>query len=460
MPPVTKPTATPTQNACRLCAPLGASLAFRGIEGAIAVLHGSQGCATYIRRYLISHFREPVDIASSSFTEHSAIFGGQQNLHRALSNVVRAYSPRMIGVASTCLSETIGDDLPMLVDQYRKKLQQDDSAGPLDIVPVSTPAYSGSHADAFFAATRAVVETLCQPLDVAELGSDRPDVNLFVGLLSPEDLRYLRELCDDLGLRATILPDYSETLDGQAEAQYKPLPDGGTPLSAIKTMSNARASICLSETIKKELRPSEHLASRFGVEETVLGLPIGIDATDSLIHTLQKLAGRELSSKHKKERGRLVDAYVDAHKYLFGLKAAVYGDEDLVIGVTRFLSEIGVTPVICASGGKSGKLESTLRSSFKIDERCKVLDGVDYADIAQACRELGPGILIGGSKGLPIARELHIPLLRVGFPIHDRFGAQRVLHVGYRGTQQLFDRVVNTVLATRQDSSSYGYSYL
>ena len=52
-----------TRNACKLCAPLGASLAFRGVEGAVPFLHGSQGCATYIRRYTISHFREPVDIA-------------------------------------------------------------------------------------------------------------------------------------------------------------------------------------------------------------------------------------------------------------------------------------------------------------------------------------------------------------------------------------------------------------
>ena len=59
-------------NPCKVCAPLGASLAFKGVEGAVPLLHGSQGCATYIRRYLISHFREPVDIASSSFDEMAA----------------------------------------------------------------------------------------------------------------------------------------------------------------------------------------------------------------------------------------------------------------------------------------------------------------------------------------------------------------------------------------------------
>ena len=46
-----------TTNACKLCKPLGACLAFRGIEGAVPMLHGSQGCATYMRRYIISHSR-------------------------------------------------------------------------------------------------------------------------------------------------------------------------------------------------------------------------------------------------------------------------------------------------------------------------------------------------------------------------------------------------------------------
>ena len=80
-----------TTNACKLCAPLGACLAFRGIEGAVPFLHGSQGCATYMRRYLISHFREPMDIASSSLGEKHAVFGGGPNLKQGITNVMHKY---------------------------------------------------------------------------------------------------------------------------------------------------------------------------------------------------------------------------------------------------------------------------------------------------------------------------------------------------------------------------------
>ena len=75
-----RPNWVSTRNPCKACAPLGAALVMRGIEGALPFLHGSQGCATYMRRYLISHFREPMDIATSGFSEATTIFGGGENL--------------------------------------------------------------------------------------------------------------------------------------------------------------------------------------------------------------------------------------------------------------------------------------------------------------------------------------------------------------------------------------------
>ena len=36
--------------------------------------------------------------------------------------------------------------------------------------------------------------------------------------------------------------------------------------------------------------------------------------------------------------------------------------------------------------------------------------------------------------------------MRVGIPIHDRVGAQRILTVGYRGAMELLDRITNTIL--------------
>lgn len=95
--------------------PLGAALAFAGLDRTVPFLHGSQGCATYIRRYLISHFNEPMDIASSSVGEAATVFGGEANLRTGIANVTSVYRPSLIGVATTCLVETIGEDVPAML---------------------------------------------------------------------------------------------------------------------------------------------------------------------------------------------------------------------------------------------------------------------------------------------------------------------------------------------------------
>ena len=111
------PNFTATRNACKLCAPLGAALAIRGVEGALPYLHGSQGCATYMRRYIISHFREPMDIAASNFSEASTVFGGAEVFSKGIHNVNKSYKPSMIGIATTCLTETIGEDMKLLLNR-------------------------------------------------------------------------------------------------------------------------------------------------------------------------------------------------------------------------------------------------------------------------------------------------------------------------------------------------------
>ena len=89
-----------------------------------------------------------------------------------------------------------------------------------------------------------------------------------------------------------------------------------------------------------------------------------------------------------------------------------------------------------------------------------MLENVDFYDIANESRSIAPDLLIGNSKGYRLARELGAPLIRVGFPIHDRFGGHRLLSIGYRGAQNLFDTIVNTVIQQKQDASDIGYGYI
>ena len=345
------PVTSVTRNACKLCAPLGACLAFRGVEGAVPFLHGSQGCATYIRRYMISHFKEPLDIASSNFGETTAIFGGMENLREGLANVIRQYAPRLIGIASTCLAETIGDDVAF----YLRQIAAEASEPLPELVHVSTPSYAGTHVEGFHATVYALVETLAKP------GPRHEAINVLPGMVSPADLRYLKELLRDFGLEPIMLPDYSSTLDGPIWSEYQRIPPGGTPIEAIRRMGSARATIEFGSTRDRSHTAGALLEERFGVPRYELPLPIGVTQTDRLVGSAQR-TGRTAACRRPREdeRGRLIDSYVDAHKYVFGKRAVVYGEQDLVVGLASLLAEIGIVPALCASGGKSGRLREQI----------------------------------------------------------------------------------------------------
>jgi len=456
-----------TRNACKMCTPLGACLAFSGVEGCVPFLHGSQGCATYIRRYLISHFREPMDIASSNFGEHAAIFGGRDNLQLGLSNVIQAYGPRMVGVATTCLSETIGDDMPMLLGQFHREAMPGlVGEGPEPVlVHAATPSYVGTHAEGYREAVHAIVKTLARPGETR-----RGTVNLIPSIVSPEDLRYLREIAESFGLQPTITPDWSDRLDGGVWREYQRTPPGGTPLEAIAAMGSAEATLEMAAVAGGPGRSAAGgLEDHCDVPGSALPLPIGVRASDVWFDRLSEIAGRETPERHLAERGRLLDSYVDGHKYLSGKRVVIYGETDFVAALAGFATEIGLRPVLCASGGASGGgkgAESRRQFAEAIDAACRgedpgreIMAGVDFEEIREAAADAAPDLLLGSSKGLCLSRDLGVPLVRAGLPVHDRIGAARMLHVGYRGAQQLFDRLVNTLLDAQQADHEVGFTY-
>jgi nitrogenase molybdenum-iron protein NifN len=168
-----------TVNPCTMCMPMGSVLVFRGIEGCMPLFHGSQGCSTYMRLYLAHHFREPVDIASTALSEKGAVYGGAANLMQGLKNVINGYHPKVIGIATTCLAETIGDDVPQIVREFQAK---ETLAEDVTIISVSTPSYAASHDVGYRVALKGLVQIMAKKLKPNER------INILVGaIISPAE---------------------------------------------------------------------------------------------------------------------------------------------------------------------------------------------------------------------------------------------------------------------------------
>jgi nitrogenase molybdenum-iron protein NifN len=427
-----------TVNPCSMCMPMGSVLVFRGIEGCMPLFHGSQGCSTYMRLYLAHHFREPVDIASTALSEKGAVYGGSANLMQGLKNVIKGYNPKVIGIATTCLAETIGDDVPQIVREFQA---QEPLAKDVIIVPVSTPSYAASHEVGYRVALKGLVQTL------ARKSKPNGRINMLVGsIISPADVRFLRRLFDDWGLGYILMPDISETFDAALSRDLPLIPQGGTPLEDIRDCANSKATLTIGGWVQ-EPGAGDYLEKEFKVPHVALPLPISLEFTDRLAANLEELTGLPMPESYERERGRLLDSMVDAHKVLADVKTAVYGDTEMVLGITRIMMELGMKPQIVATGAAN---PAFAENAAEIAPGSKVSMGADFSQIAEEAASRDIELLVGPFTGRGIARRENIPLLRVGLPNHDRYGASHQLFLGYEGSMNLVEGMANALLESRE----------
>lgn len=424
-------------NPCKMCMPMGGCLAFKGIENTMVMMHGSQGCSTYIRRHISSHYNEPVDIASSSLNEKETVYGGAKNLKHGIRNVIKLYNPKVIGVLTTCLAETIGEDIQRIVEEFKEKK----NIQGVDIITVGTPGYGASQYEGYFAVLLSIVKYFVKE----KVQSSH--VNIISSLMTPADQRQIKKIMKLFNIPFVLIPDTTDTLDAPYKKEYSKIPLGGTKIEDIKKMGGAIATIELGQLIDEKISPGSWLEKNYDVPLYRCPMPIGLENMDLFIQYLCNLSGKKVPSELKKERGRLLDAMIDSHKYNSEGNAAIFGEPEIVYGAASLCLENGIKPEIIATGSQNGKLkEELLEKNPGLSEDMMILDDTDFDTIQKLVRERNVNILIGHSDGKFIMEKEEVPLVRIGFPIHDQVGGQRKLNVGFEGTMRFLDEITNTLL--------------
>ncbi|MHB1042858.1 MAG: nitrogenase component 1 [Eubacteriales bacterium] len=425
------------ENPCNMCMPLGGILALKGVERSMALVHGSQGCSTYMRRHIAEHFNEPIDVASSSINEKGTIYGGEASLKKGLDNLMKLYNPGMVGVLTTCLAETIGEDVDRIAADY---LKERGLVG-FPLITVSTPGYGGTHTEGYFLTVKKILAGLSRKVDKGT------KINVIVPNLSPADVREIKRILQLMKIDYTLLPDFSDTLDRPFSRPFKKVPEGGTRVADIAGMPGAQATVQLGVTVSDALSPGKYLEDNFGVPLYNTPVPMGIEGADMFVGLLRRLTGNDIPESLVLERGRLLDAMIDSHKYNSQGRAVIFGEPENIYAITRTCLENGITPVVTATGSRGSRLAGLLEPLLAgLDGEIHLLCETDFLNIREKSREAGANIAIGHSDGRYLTEREGIPLVRTGFPVHDRVGGQRLLSVGYVGTTMFLDRVTNTLL--------------
>jgi len=421
-------------NPAKTCQPIGAMYAALGIHRCLPHSHGSQGCCSYHRMHLTRHYRDPIMASTSSFTEGACVFGGKANLKKGLQNVFAIYDPDIVAVNTTCLSETIGDDIGEIIRSTEIP------EGKM-VIHANTPSYAGSHVTGFSNMVRAMVTYLAEP------GEDKNDtINIIPGFVEPSDMRELKRMLNLMETPHILFPDTGGVVNAPMTGRYEMYPKGGVTIGELKTTGESKATIALGSFSSRD--GAYELEKKCDVPATVLTLPIGVKATDAFIMAVLSQTGGEVPAELEFERGQLVDLMVDVHSHYHGKKAAIFGDPDTVIAMTEFVISLGMEPVHILTGTPGKEFEKAIEEICKQTEYtpANVKSGGDLMDMHQWIMNEPVDILIGNTYGKYIARAEDIPLIRVGFPILDRVGHSFFPTVGYMGAIRLIEKISSAFL--------------
>lgn len=428
-------------NPAKTCQPIGAMYAALGVHACLPHSHGSQGCCSFHRMQLTRHFKEPIVASTSSFTEGASVFGGGANLKTAIKNIFPLYNPDIVAVHTTCLSETIGDDLNTYITQSKGDVPEGKF-----VIHANTPSYVGSHVTGFSNMVKAFITYLSK-----NTGENNGKINVIPGFVSPGDMREIGRILKEMGIANIVLPDTSGVLDTPMTGKYDMYPAGGTKVSDIIDAGNSRFTLALG-AFASEAGAAE-LEKKCKVPSKTLSTPIGIEATDRFISELVSLTQAEVPYSIEEERGQLVDLMLDSQAYFNGKTVAIYGDPDVVTSLAEFVISLGMIPKFVISGTPGEKFGKEVQAIFdKHGVEGTVKASSDLFELHQWIKAEPVDLLIGNTHGKHIARAEGIPLIRVGFPILDRYAHQYFPTVGYKGAIRLIEMMSNAIL-DKQDAT-------
>lgn len=267
---------------------VGATLAFLGVKGMMPLLHGSQGCTALAKAVLVQHFRQTIPLSTTAMTEVATILGGEERVEQAILTLVQKSKPEIIGLCTTGLVETRGDDMERFVKEIRHRHPELDY---LPIVLVSTPDFKGTLQDGFAGAVESIVSEIAQNTEKQNACPTQITI-LASSAFTPGDIQEIKEIITSFGLVPIVVPDLSGVLDGHIEdsSSAMALPAAGiaangTTLSQLRSLGSSAFTLALGESMRGA---AQILEKRFGIPYEMFGELTGLVAVDKFLALLNK----------------------------------------------------------------------------------------------------------------------------------------------------------------------------
>lgn len=389
-----------TINPVRLSAPMGAMLAFLGVKHCMPLIHGAQGCASFSKVFFTRHFHDPIPVQTTAVSDITAVLdGGDKIIAEAIDNILKKITPDLVGLISTGLTETKGDDLRGIAERLSQKT-----------VWVSTPDYAGGLESGWAAAVKAIIEQVVKPAaTVTQKIALLPNVSQ-----TPIEVENLKSLIESFGFEAVALPDLSESMDGHLGEKQAAMTQGGVGLEAIEQLAQCRAAFAIGASMSA---PLEALKKKNpNLQGFVFEHIGGLIGSDRMIETLMDLTGKNVvPAGVKRWRSRLQDMLLDSHFVLGKTRVLLAIEPDQAVALAAILAEAGA------------KYQTT-NDLFWAEQNADSWD-----------------LLISGTHGAALCKRLHKTHLEIGFPQWEKLGGQLECFGGYEGSARFLALVANAL---------------
>lgn len=419
--PQTKPLQV---NPFKLSQPMGATLAFLGVDCCMPLMHGGQGCTSFTKVYFTRHFGEPIAIQTSALTDAIAVLdGGDYSIAEAVKNITAKISPSLIGLFTSGLPETKGDDLRGVASRVDYPL-----------VWVNTPDYEGGLESGWALTVTALIEQLVEP-------ATRVDDNKLVLLphvsLTPIEVEKIKELIESFGFQVLALPDLSTSLDGHLGTKQATLSSGGIRVEEIRHLADAGLVISVGASMQGAA--AALLTKNPALRHHHFAHLQGLEATDALVELLLAETGfAGVPPQVVRWRARLQDALLDSHFLIGQPRFLVAAEGDQLAGICGALAEAGGQVALALAPVASPALAQVQA------ERVLIGDLEDAEDLANEY-----DMIIGGGHCEGLAQRRGVGFLVRGFPNWEQLGNQLRSDCLYQGSAYFLCEVANEIVRFR-----------
>ena len=333
--------------------------------------------------------------------------------------------PELIGLCSTGLTETKGDDIRSVASFVE-----------LPYAYVHTPDYEGGLESGWALTVKALIEQHTQPAQATRANK----LVLFVHVsFTPLEAEKLKEFCESFGFEVLACPDLSTSLDGCLSEGQGKLGAGGITLEDIRELATCAHAVTIGESIKAAANALKAKNDKIVLRH--FDALSGLANTDDFVAHLMQIRHVDPRPNIKRWRGRLQDAMLDTHFLIGSSQFLILGEPDMCFGMCALLQSVG------------GTIEAVVATTYSpILERIEAKN-VFVGDLEDAQKHFCNVDLIVGN--FHVERLLHeeekkIALVLRGYPNYEELGNALKSDILYEGSTLFLFEVANKLREVKQ----------